>query len=145
MRAREPPSEKPKDQQWVSRLGGALTLQKLPSIMKNNLFDHLHTSRAPDPMLAKQRRRPNANHDPNRSKSHLIIGDLKMSAALTRREQLPEPEQNTSDNHRSLKTNKKSLQEAREPPSDPRTRPLFLKASGPQEAEAEYAKREHFR
>jgi hypothetical protein len=56
---------------------------------------HLQRTR---PILAKQGRRPNAKHNPSRSKSPLKVRDYKVGGALTRREQSFEPERITSDN-----------------------------------------------
>ncbi len=68
-------------------------------------------------MSAKTVRRNNAKHDPSRNKSPQRIGDFNAGGAPTRREQLPEPEQITSENWRLLADNppKKGTQE---PPSE---------------------------
>ncbi len=84
-------------------------------------------------ILNKTRRLSNAKCDPNRNKMPLIIGDQTVGAVLTRREQPPEAEQSQKE---PLQRRPRSHQA-----THPRTRPLLLKASGRQKAEAESAKR----
>jgi hypothetical protein len=79
---------------------------------KNGLFNCAHL-RSARPILAKKGRRPNAEHDPSNSKSPLIIDDVKVGGALTRREQPPEPEHIASDDCERM-AKKGPL----EPPSD---------------------------
>ena len=48
---------------------------------------------AVDAPLPEHQAQPNAKRDPNRSESHLIVGDYRVGGAFVRRGHPPEPEQ----------------------------------------------------
>ncbi len=68
--AREPPRDKPKDQCWASRFGAAPILQKRPDMMKQNLLENVHTSKAPGPC------EPNRDADPTLSTTRAVANHI---------------------------------------------------------------------
>ncbi len=73
--AREPPSDKPTDPKWVYLVSAARLLYKNGPNDETQPFGQWALLPNAKPNWAKQNRRPNAKHDPNRNKTPLIIGD----------------------------------------------------------------------